>query len=270
VVTPDVAFQQAANAAAAVYEQAPPWLTYRTTAHIEVKSMNRRADVMRDVKARTRDDLAIMQDLPQGATRVGHSFPLLPTFDALSYFRLVGSGGPHKALDSYVTDVKPLHYNGGVSTSGADVVVTNLKYYYAKYADDSTDDPNGKTHITLRPLPTLLRNYSGNLFFNDLVIDNQTHLPVRVVFTGLNDRTFAVDYVMVQNHWLVNHAFYEETDYGPLHVGRVHFTVNATFDQFGFPATAPDPRLAKIQTQTAFSAPSGIDGEDNIPTAKRV
>jgi len=243
VVSPDVAFQQAANTAAAVYAQAPPWLTYRTVAHVEVKAMNRRADVMRDVKARTRDDLAIMQDLPQGAERVGHAFPLLPTFDALSYFRLVGTGGPHNSLDSYVTDVQPLRYSGGQSTTGADVTVTNLRYYYAKYADDSSDDPNGKTHITLRPLPTLLRNYRGNLFFSELVIDNQTHLPVRVVFTGLNDRTFAVDYLMVQNHWLVNRAFYEETEYGPLHIGRVHFTVDATFDQFAFPDSPPDPRL---------------------------
>jgi hypothetical protein len=140
--------------------------------------------------------------------------------------------------------VRPLRFSGGQST-GADVVVSNLKYYYAKYADDSSDDPNGKTHITLKPLPTLLRNYAGNLFFAEVVIDNQTHLPTRVVYTGLNDRTFAIDYVTVQNHWLVGHAFYEETDYGPLHIGRVHFTVDATFDQFGFPDAAPDPRLSQ-------------------------
>jgi hypothetical protein len=246
VITPDVAFQQAANAAAAVYEQAPPWITYRTTAHVEVKSLNRRTDVMRAVEARTRDDLAIMQDLPKGATRIGHAFPILPTFDALSYFRLVGTGGPHNALDSYVTDVRPLRFTAGnEANSGADVVVTNLKYYYAQYAPDSSDDPNGKTHILLRPLQTLLRDYRGNLFFSELVIDNQTHLPSRVVFTGLNDRKFVVDYVMVQDHWVVNHAFYEETEYGPLHIGRIHFTVDATFDDFGFPQTPPDPRLAQ-------------------------
>lgn len=244
MISPDLAFQQAANTAAAVYAQAPPWLTYRTVARIEVKAMNRRADVMREVEARTRDDLAVMHDLPAGATRIGHSFPLLPTFDALSYFRIVGTGGPHNAVDSYVTDVRPLQFTGGQSANGADVVVTNLKYYYAKYADDSSDAPDGQTHILLKPLPTLLRNYSGNLFFSEVVIDNQSHLPTRVVFTGLNDRTFAVDYVTVQNHWLVGHAFYEETDYGPLHIGRVHFTVDATFDQFTFPNAAPDPRLA--------------------------
>lgn len=243
MISPDLAFQQAANTAAAVYAQAPPWLTYRTVAHVEVKSLNRRADVEREVEARTRDDLAVMQDLPRGAVRIGHAFPLLPTFDALSYFRLVGTGGPHNSLDAYVTDVVPLTFSAGQSTSGADVVVTNLKYYYATYGQDSSDDPAGKTHVVLKPLPTLLRNYRGNLFFSDVYIDNTTHLPSRVVFTGLNDRTFAVDYVSVQSHWLVGHAFYEETEYGPLHIGRVHFTVDATFDSFAFPDASPDPRL---------------------------
>jgi hypothetical protein len=243
VISADVAFQEAANAAAAVYAQAPAWIEYRTTAHVEVKSMNRSRDVMRSVMARTRDDLAIMHDLPQGATRIGHAFPLLPTFDALSYFRLVGTGGPHNALDSYVTDVRPLTYTAAQPNPDVDAVVTNLRYYYPQYAPDSTDDPDGKTHIFLRPLQTLLRRYTGNLFFSEVYIDNQTHLPTRVVFTGFNDRAFVVDYLTVENHWLVAHAFYEETDYGPLHIGRVHFTIDATFDQFTFPQAAPDPRL---------------------------
>jgi hypothetical protein len=246
VVSPDVAFQQAANVAAAIYAEAPPWLTYRTVAHVDVRSLNKHEDVARSVMARTRDDLAVMQDLPHGATRVGHSFPLLPTFDALSYFRIVGSGGPHNAVDSYVTDVRPLTFSAGAPVNGVDAVVTNLRYYYAKYADDSSDDPNGRTHIVLRPLPTLLRNYKGNLFFSEIYIDNQTHLPMRVSFKGLNDRTLTVDYVTVDHHWLVGHAFYEETaayGVGPLRFARVHFTVDATFDDFTFPSAAPDPRL---------------------------
>lgn len=245
MITPDLAFQAAANAAAAVYASPPPWITYRTDANVDVRSLHRQRDIVREVMARTSDDLAVMQDLPSGATRTGHAFPLLPTFDALSYFRLVGTGGSHDTLEAYVTDVRPLRYDqANPSGDHVDAVVTNLRYYYARYAPDSSDAPDGQTHITLKALPTLTRNYTGNLFFTDLYIDNATHLPSRVAFSGADDRTFVVDYAMIQGHWLVRHAFYEETDYGPLHIGRVHATIDATFDQFTFPAAAPDPRLA--------------------------
>lgn len=244
MITPDLAFQQAANAAAAVYASPPPYLTYHTVVHLDVPSLNKHRDVARSEVVRTQDGVAIMQDLPKGAERIGQAFPIIPTFDALSEFRVTYKMGAHDALDAHVENVRPLTYAN--VQSDADVVVKSLRYYYPKYAPDSSDAPDGTTHITLTPLQTLLRNYTGDLFLADLYVNNATHLPSRVVYTGDHDRRFVVDYATVDGHWIVTHATWEETQYGPLHIGRVHGTADITFDSFTFPQAAPDPRLTTL------------------------
>jgi hypothetical protein len=54
---------------------------------------------------------------------------------------------------------------------------------------------------------------------------------------------------VIQGHWLVKHMFYAHSVYGPLKLGRVRFTVDATNEDFAFPATPSDPKLAEAPAQ---------------------
>ena len=76
-----------------------------------------------------------------------------------------------------------------------------------------------------------------------MYIDNASGLPAEIRYAGGDDITFVVDYAMLEGHWLINHAHYEETLHGPLHIGSLHIIADAVYDQFSFPAQAPDPRL---------------------------
>jgi len=44
--------------------------------------MHQHKVVSRAVESRTKDDYAVLQDLPNGQRQYAHSFPLIPTFDA--------------------------------------------------------------------------------------------------------------------------------------------------------------------------------------------
>lgn len=193
---------------------------------------------------RTADDTAILQDLPKGQRQRAHGFPITPTFDALSYFNLQWFAGARMNLSSYVKEIQPLTYEEASPAAKVDVVVINLRYYHAMYAADSSDTPNGHTHISMRPYQFLTRGAPQSaLYFADVYIDNVTGLPSSVHFTGPENRDFTVDYGTIENHWLITHAHYEETLFGPLRIGALHVIANATYDSFTFPTAPPDPQL---------------------------
>ena len=245
-VSPDIAFQRCANAAAAIVQQAPAFVTYRVATHVSVPALKRERDILRAVSVRTRDDKAIIQDLPQGENQVGYGFPITPSFDALSYFTLTWKIGVRQDVTSYVHDVQPLVYTDP-STSTADVVVFRLRQYRTSYGADSSDAPDGTTHVVLEPYDYVKKQAAkpdSTFYLADLYIDNGTGLPSEVVYTGGDDIRFVIDYALIESHWLIKHAHYQETLRGPLNVGRLHFSADASYDDFGFPATAPDPRLA--------------------------
>jgi hypothetical protein len=221
-------------------------VTYHVATHVSVPSLNRQRDIIRFVEARTDNDTAVVHDLPKGRVQVTHAFPLLPTFDALGYFTLTGTATWHDSLEAYVHDVQPLTYsNDPPSADHVDVVVVRLRAYSVKYAPDSSDAPGGKTHLLLEPYKFVTDKASkDNFFFDDIVIDNATDLPTHVSFSGPDGLQFIVDYTTADGHWVVQHAHYEQTMFAPLHIGRAHAIIDASFDQFTFPSTAPDPRLA--------------------------
>ena len=225
-------------------QKAPPFITYRATAHVAAPSLGKHRDVLRLIKLRTSDDLAVIQDLPQGENQMGHGFPVTPVFDALSNFTLSWKVGAHMEMSSYVHDVQPLVYQD--PNSSADVVVVRLKYYKADYAPDSSDAPDGKTHVILQPFDFVKREVEqpdSTFFLSDLYIDNASGLPTEVRYAGGDDIVFVIDYGMVQNHYVVTHGHYEETLHGPLHIGRLHVIADVDYDQYVFADTAPDPRL---------------------------
>jgi hypothetical protein len=241
VIAADVAFRQTANAAAAMYQKAPPYLTYRTDVVVDVPSLRQHKTISRAVETRTADDFAVLQDLPKGQRQYAHSFPLVPTFDALSYFYIHLNGARRNAL-SYVEMQQLITFSSPApSATRSDVIVTYLRYYHASYAADTTDQ---LAHIQLDALPTLTKGNRSDFYIHDVYVDMATMLPTRVVYDG-PDTHFVVDYTVAQDHWLVSHSTYAHTQYGPLKMGRVSFNVEATNSDFGFPAAPSDPRLAE-------------------------
>lgn len=240
MIAADVQFRTTANAAALAFAQKPPYLAYKTNVVVDVPSLRRHKVIARAVETRTRDDYAALQDLPQGQRQYGHSFPLVPTFDAISYFRVTFNGSGRNTL-SYVEPGDPITFKDPRETSHADVVVTSLRYYHASYADDSNER---LAHIVMDPLPSLTRGNSSDFYIHDVYADTVTNLPTRVIYVGPTT-TFTCDYQVVEGHWLVSHASYVHTFYGPLRMGRVTATADATNTDFAFPATPADPKLAQ-------------------------
>ena len=71
-----------------------------------------------------------------------------------------------------------------------------------------------------------------------------TDLPTQVTYTGPNDLSFTIDYTVVDSHWLVSHVVYSRSFSAPLHIGKTSFSADVTFDQFAFPDTPSDAKLA--------------------------
>jgi hypothetical protein len=240
VIAADVQFRTTANAAAAAFAQAPPYLAYKTDVVVDVPSLRRHKVISREVETRTRDDFAVLQDLPRGQRQYAHSFPLIPTFDALSYFRVTFNGSQRDTL-SYVEPGPVLTFKDARESSHADAVVVYLRNYRASYADDSTEQ---RPHILMEPLPSLTRGNNSDFYIHDVYVDATSNLPTRVVYIGPTT-TFACDYQVVEGHWLVSHASYVHTFYGPLRMGRITASAEATNHDFAFPATPGDPKLAQ-------------------------
>lgn len=243
MLTADVEFREIANAAAAAFHHAPPYVAYRASVNVVVPALKRDQTIERAVEARTSDDTAVLQDLPHGMRQLGQSFPVLPTFDALSYFSLdFHLGDPlrqHNPL-SGVKMYKPIEF-APPSASNPDtaVVVTTLRNYYAQYAQDSNDR---LVHLVMNPLPALTRNNPSDFYIHDVYADATTLLPTRVTYRGaVTD--FDVDYTVASGHWVIDHAFYRHTILGPLHIGRTTFTVESRYLDYTFPDEPAAPEL---------------------------
>lgn len=241
MVAADVLFRLTANAAAEQYRRPPPYLAYHTVAEINVPALKKHKIVERAVETRTADDFAVLQDLPRGQRQYGQSFPLIPTFDALSYFRIDYSGAQKRNLLSHVTMYAPITFEAPrSSTPGVTVVATTLRNYYARYADDSTE---AKAHLVMDPLKALTQGNNSDFYIHELYVDTATNLPSRVTYTGRDEVEFTVDYATVEQHWLVSHVFYTRTIFAPFKIGRTRFSVDATFDNFSFPPIPADEKL---------------------------
>jgi hypothetical protein len=236
-------FRQTANTAAEAWKQQPPYIAYRVSVAVDVPVLKKYRVINRGVETRTRDDYAALQDLPKGEHQYGNSFPLIPTFDALSYFRLNFKMADPVRLHNPLTAVTmqgPITF-GAAAPSNADVVViSSLRNYYAHYADDSSD---ARLHLLMDPLPALTRDNDSTFYIHDVYIDPATSLPTRVTYVGPTTE-FDIDYTTVDNHPVVSHVFYKQTLIGILHLGRTTYTIDARYDNFSFPATPTDPKVA--------------------------
>ena len=251
MLTADAEFRAAANAAFTAWQNQPTYIAYRVDVDITVSALKKPRHISRAVEARTRDDLAVLQDLPQGQNQLGHAFPVPPTFDAISYFRLdfklsdpVRQHNPLTVLTMLSPGpnlpLQPIRF-ADATPSRPDIaaVATTLRNYYAEYAPDSSDR---LAHIVMKPLPALTRDNGSDFYIKDVYVDTANDLPTRVIYSGPTTE-FTIDYALHDTHWLIDHARYRTTLFGPLHIGQTTAITDAAFTEFSFPAAPKDDRL---------------------------
>lgn len=237
MVGADLALAALINRCANVYETAmPPYITFREHTHITVSALGGRIkDIDRAVSVRVADDYAVMQDLPQGATRTGSAFPVIPFFDPFSSFRFSYFANVTK-LDIDFVPGAPFQLQIPAPDTNVDVIVPYISEWAPRYAPDSTDDA---LHLLIDPTPR-----TGNSFYpSDVKADPGSQLPSHVTMQdSASDMTIGLDYSMVDGHWIVTHGTFSATQ----HAIGMTFKVSAetTYSDFTFPTTAPDPQLA--------------------------
>lgn len=242
MIPPDLALVQLINRTATAYvSNAPAYITYREFTHVTA-SMGKMKDVNRYVAVRQADDYAVMQDLPQGAQRVGQAFPIIPYFDPFGGFSYSWHANL-KNVDISITRYAPQEWQMPQTDPGVNAVVPYINFWAPSYAADASDT---HLHIVTAPTPSLP---GGDLYPADVVVDPQTQLPshLELRFTG-DSTVISLDYQTIDGHWVITHARY----IAPQHVGPLSFTVTSdtTYSDIAFPATPPDPRLAGTPAPT--------------------
>ncbi|MFN2527512.1 MAG: hypothetical protein ABR584_02210 [Candidatus Baltobacteraceae bacterium] len=240
MLPPDLAFAQYVNQTSAAYTQhVPAYMTYRSAVHISVPRFNRTLDINRSVRVRVKDDSAIMQDLPSGAERMGQAFPIIAFF---SPFQNFGFSYPAFMTGGHINrDFKITMKFGGSwsyappkSDTAVDATVFYIPYFMPSYASDATD---ANPHLNIMPSPTL----PDGLYPIELQIDAVSGLPSIIKLRSSRGEVMRFEYSMIEGYWVIHHIAYDAIS--PTFIGDIKFNVDVTYDQFTFPASAPDPRL---------------------------
>jgi hypothetical protein len=238
-ITPELAFQAAANHAAAASSGLPAYVSYQVKTHISIPSVHRERDIDDQITTRLSDDESVIQETGKGTRRSHHPFPVAPAFDSLSDFSYDYGMNFHKIWFE-VTSLRPRTYREQI-ISDADVTARSLRDYRVRYAPDSSNDQHGITHLIMTPYTWYRAR--GTYFFHQVWIDNATSLPTRVEFDGIHNLHMAYDYSILGGKWVVNHAHLEQDMPAPFHIGKVHFYADADFSGTVFSNTTTIPEL---------------------------
>lgn len=249
---PDVALALLINRTTDAYLADPPaYMTYTERTHVSVSSLGRTQDINRSVAVRVADNLAVMQDLPNGGARTGQAFPIIAYFDPLSAFGFSWFANL-KRVDINLQRGRPLVLSTPEPDPSVDALVPYNSYWAARYAPDSTDDA---VHLLIDPTARV----RGSYYPSEVVEDPQSHLPSRIVMrVDGSDESIALDYKMIDGHWVIVHGQWGGTQHAIMMTFRVVADVN--FDDIAFPAEAPDPRLAGTPAPTATPLPEASSG----------
>ena len=234
MIPADLALALLINRAANYYVSTmPPYMTYTERTHVEGNGQARQID--RSVAVRVMDNYAVMKDLPNGGERTGEAFPIIPYFDPFSRFSFSYFANLKRVDISLERDLPGL-FPIPPTDPNVDAVIPYNPYWAPRYAPDSSD---ARLHFLIDPTPKT----GNNTFYpSEVIEDPQTHLPARIEMrlTG-SDEAITLDFGMIENHWVITHGTFTGTQ----HAMMLTFSINAdvTYDQFAFPATAPDPRL---------------------------
>ena len=234
MLPPDLALAQFFNATTRAYTaNAPAFITYRERTHISASGPfappSREVDRM--VMVRQRDNVAVMQDLPSGGTTQGEAFPIIPYFDPLSNFKYQYFVNL-KAINISLTREEPPLLTLPATDNSVDAVVYYLSFWKPAYLPGSTDSaPRFGVELVnpQRDLP----------YPAEIDIDPQTQLPrfIELRFVG-SSLDVKLEYAVIEGHWMITHGVLSASQ------GPFRGVSDTTFDQFSFPQTAPDPRLA--------------------------
>ncbi|HTA39093.1 MAG TPA: hypothetical protein VK760_08465 [Candidatus Acidoferrales bacterium] len=247
MILPDVALALLINRTAENFRQNPPaYMTYTEHTHVNAPSLGRTQDINRSIAVRVADDYAVMRDLPNGTERTGQAFPIIAYFDPFSGFGF-----------SYFANMKRVDIDlqiGKLYTlpvpepdPDVNVLIPYNSFFASRYAPDSTETA---LHVINDPT-----SRNANAFYpSEVIEDPATHLPSHIelrVASG-EDMLIALDYKVIEGHWVITHGQFS----GSQHVAFLNFKVIAdiTFDDIAFPATPPDPRLAKSAPAASPSA----------------
>ncbi|MBV8245447.1 MAG: hypothetical protein JOZ38_05970 [Candidatus Eremiobacteraeota bacterium] len=242
MIPADLALANIVNQTSTVFErQRPAYMTYQEHTHISVPSLGRSGDIDRSVAVRVSDDLAVMHDLPQGATRTGPAFPIIPSFNPFSWFTftypaLIEPGG--RINRGFSIDLKQgadWHFVVPAADPNVNGTIFYIPYWIPNYAPDATAD---RVHLSIAAGPDIGR---GAIFPSGVTSD-ASNLASEIQFTENQGPTqISLDFAVQSGFWIVTHLHYESAaQAGPF---TIKYAADTTFDQFAFPATAPDPQL---------------------------
>ena len=237
MILPDVALALLIDRTTDYYQQnAPTYMTYTEHTHVTAPSLGRSQDIDRSIAVRIADDFAVMRDLPNGEWRTGQAFPIVAYFDPFSGFDF-GYFANLKRVDITLQLGRPWVFSTPEPDPGVDAVVPYNSYFAARYAPDSAPDA---IHVLIDPTARA----RGGFYPSEVVEDPQTHLPSHVVMriAGGDDMTIALDYKVIDGHWVITHGTFSETQHAVFLTFKV--IADVTFDDIAFPTEPPDPRLA--------------------------
>ena len=247
LMTPDLAFAILINRTSAFYEANPPtYMTYVEHTHVSAPTLGRTQDIDRSIAVRVADDFAVMQDLPHGTERAGQAFPVVAYFDPLSAFQFSYFANL-KRVDITLQRGAPLTLAIPSADPSVNVVVPYNSYWAARYAPDSTATA---LHLLIEPTPRVTQGF----YPSEIVEDAASRLPSRIEMRVVGgDETIALDYSMIEGHWVVVHGRFSATQHAAFLTFKV--IADVTFSNIAFPSQPPDPRLAGTPTPGASPTP---------------
>jgi hypothetical protein len=237
MIPADVAFVLLINRTAQYFETSPPvYMTYDEYTHVNAPSLGRTQDINRSIAVRVADNLAVMQDLPNGGQRQGQAFPVVAYFDpfapfTFSYFANL------KRVDISLTRGTPYTVRLPAPDPTVNAVVPYFSEYDVRYAPDSTENA---VHLVITPTARL---QSGTFYWSDVVEDPQTQLPshIEMRLAG-DDESIALDFKVIDGHWVIVHGTFSATQHAAFLTFKV--IADVTFQNIAFPTEAPDSLLA--------------------------
>ena len=202
MISADTAFERVADAAAAAFATKPPYIAYRVDVHATAESLL--PVEQHFITLRTVDGQALVRMTQGGAAKLDAPLPLGPSVDALAEwaFNFDAKDGSARLNVAYV---HPVHYVAPVLAPGDTVVVASVAGYSISYV------PNEATRLHVEPATATTRTFAAqknHFVYRDVWFDPATYLPTRVVLAAV-DETLALDYTVVDTHWLLHGFTYD-------------------------------------------------------------
>ena len=127
---------------------------------------------------------------------------------------------------------------------GVNAIVAYNSFWDSRYAPDSTE---AALHLLVDPTARA----NGSFYPSDVVEDPQTHLPshIELRVAGGNDMIIALDYKVVDGHWIIVHGTFTATEHAVVLTFKV--VADVTFSDIQIPG--PSARSASRRQPLAVT-----------------